>query len=285
MPSPAHSNICVVVPVYNRARAVAYMLDSLEKQTIIPGEVILVDNNSSDDSLQVLQKWADKMRTQGWDVKVAQEKRPGASAARKKGEEMTTMPYLAFFDSDDTMHPDYLEAAMRDFEADPHLQFTVWNLTFNHPDGSTSRRRIMPAHPLENHLVQGLLSTQAFAVRTDFLRQIGGWNPAIGGWDDWELGLRLLLGGGKFKITDESRSEFTVQAESISGLNYLHRKGDWENTLSEMDRILTQKEHFLSLKIIRHAQRLLAYRRAILAAHYHHEGDRNAARQLLRTAM
>ncbi|MDE6811403.1 MAG: glycosyltransferase family 2 protein [Muribaculaceae bacterium] len=302
------SGICVVVPVYNRERAVTDMLDSLEQQSRMPDEVILIDNNSTDNSCAVITRWAEKMNGRGWNVSIISEKQPGASAARKTGENLISKPYTVFFDSDDTMHPDYLEAAMRDFEADPDLKLSVWNINFNHPDGSTEQRRLMPAHPLENHLVQGLLSTQAYAVRTDYLRGVGGWNPTLGGWDDWELGLRLLLGGGKFRITDSPRAEITVQEDSISGLSYLHRKGDWEKTMDEMESVLHNydipdisispspdsdvpdsevKEDvmYATRANIRFALRLLAYRRAILAAHYRHEGDKAGGRQLLREAL
>lgn len=257
------------------------MLDSLEAQSRVPDEVILVDNNSSDNSPDLMTRWAAKMNSKGWKVRVIAETRPGAAAARKAGEALISSRYAAFFDSDDIMHPDFLEAAMRDFEADPDLKFTVWNLNFRNPDGSVTRRRLIPSRPLENHLIQGLLSTQAYAVATDYLISVGGWNPEIGGWDDWELGLRLLLGGGKFKITDTPRAEVTVQENSISGLSYLHRKGDWENTINTMEKFLLS----LPREKNRFPLRLLAYRRAILAAHYRHEGDRPAARQLLKRAL
>lgn len=274
-------DISVIVPVYNRERLLPMMLNSLARQSVRPREVIFIDNNSTDATPAILNCWKNEKESQGWNVKILNVSERGAALARRKGEDMATSTYLSFFDSDDVMHPDFLEKAMADFEANPGLDMTVWNVTFVHPDGRKRNRRVHPRRPLENHLIQGLLSTQAYTVRRDFLRKAGGWNPKIGGWDDLELGLRLLLAAPVIKITDESRVDVTVQEDSISGMSFLHRKGDWEHTLNEMAAMLKSREHEIDASKYQYISRILAYRFANLAAHYYREGDRDGAHQLL----
>lgn len=276
------ADISVIVPVYNRAHQLPAMLESLRRQTLRPREVIFVDNNSSDGSPDIIRHWAEQRRKEGWEVILINEPRPGASLARHTGELAATSTYLSFFDSDDAMHPDFIRKAADAFAADPSLDITVWNVTFIRPDGSRRNRRILPRRILENHLVQGLLSTQSYAVRRTVLAAAGGWSESIGGWDDWELGLRLILSGARISVTDESRADITVQQDSITGLGYLHRKGDWENTLAAMRR---DAERASDPKTRDYILRMLAYRRAILAAHYGREGDSDAAVTLLRDAL
>ena len=273
--------ITLVIPVYNRAEIIKSTLLSVEKQTRRPDRVILVDNNSTDNSLDVIEKWAEFKRGHGWDVDVISEPRQGAARARKSGEELVKTRYVYFFDSDDVMHSDLIEKAMRDFEEDPELMLSVWSLRYNRRSGSFSKRRIRKSNPLQNHLINGLLSTPSYVASTEYLRSVGGWNPSIGGWDDWELGLRLLLGGGKMKITDEVRVEVVVHRHSISGLGYLHRKGDWEKTLASMEQTTLSSSSPRRIYVMKH----LAYRKANLAAHYRHEGDNAAARELLDNAL
>lgn len=275
------ADISVIVPVYNRERLLPAMLRSLENQTVRPREAIFIDNNSSDATPQILRDWKSRMELEGWNVSVLSIPEKGAALARKKGEEIATSTYLSFFDSDDVMHPDFLEKAMKDFTDDPSLDITAWSVTFVNPDGSRRKRRIIPGRALENHLVQGLLSTQAYAVRRDFLLKAGGWNPAIGGWDDWELGLRLLLTDPKIKITDESRADLTVQEDSISGMSYLHRKGDWEKTVAEMQRQISLPHPGITPQQSRFVTNLLAYRMGILAAHYYREKDHEGASDII----
>lgn len=276
------ADISVIVPFYNRAHQLPAMLESLRRQTLRPREVIFVDNNSSDGSPDIIRHWAGQRRNEDWNVSLINEIRPGASLARHTGELAASSTILSFFDSDDAMHPDFIRKAADAFSTDPDLDIAVWNVTFVRPDGSRRNRRILPGRILENHLVQGLLSTQSYAVRRDVLAAAGGWSESIGGWDDWELGLRLILSGAKISVTDESRADITVQENSITGLGYLHRKGDWENTLSRMS---INAKRATDPKTRDFILRLLAYRRAILAAHYLREGDPDAARSLLRQAL
>ena len=54
-----HSPVTIVIPVYNRAHTIARTLRSIDTQTLRPAHVILVDNNSSDNSVDVMRAWAD----------------------------------------------------------------------------------------------------------------------------------------------------------------------------------------------------------------------------------
>ena len=76
-----HSPVTIVIPVYNRAHTIARTLRSIDAQTLRPARVILVDNNSSDSSVDAMRAWAD-----GKDyVTLLSQPRPGACAARNRG--------------------------------------------------------------------------------------------------------------------------------------------------------------------------------------------------------
>lgn len=278
--SDGPADISVIVPVYNREMQLPAMLESLQNQTVRPAEVIFVDNNSTDNTPVMLREWRDVMQKKGWTVRIVNESRRGAALARKAGHRLAASTLLSFFDSDDVMHPDFIEKGVRDFQKDPSLDISAHNVTFILPSGKRRNRRISPKNILRNHLVQGLLSTQSYIIRNDSLKKAGGWNEDIGGWDDWELGLRLLLSGAKVKLHTESYVDVTVHENSITGLGYLHRKGDWEKTLDEMERITKDSRWNLSASKRDYILTLLAYRRAILAAHYYREGDDDGARRL-----
>ena len=73
--------ISVVIPVWNRAGMVGRTLESLAAQTVWPDRVVLVDNDSTDDTARVLRQWAMGRK----DVEVVCERVPGAAAARNCG--------------------------------------------------------------------------------------------------------------------------------------------------------------------------------------------------------
>lgn len=170
--------ITLVVPVFNRLGQVELTLASVAAQRRMPEAIVLVDNGSTDGSWECLLKWREEMLGRGVRVRVEREPRPGAARARQTGLEFVETEYVMFFDSDDIMPPGYVADAIRDFEENPELDMTVWGVTSFYEDGRRHRRRVWSDGTLptllENHLVQGLLSTQAYAVRTSFLRAAGG---------------------------------------------------------------------------------------------------------------
>ena len=86
----------IIVPVYNLEKYIGECVESLGKQK---GEIeiILVDNNSTDGSREVMEEYAKKNKR----IKLIEEKKWGAAAARNAGARVTTGEYLWFVDGDD----------------------------------------------------------------------------------------------------------------------------------------------------------------------------------------
>ena len=261
--------ITVVIPAYNRERLICTTLQSLADQIRKPDLVILVDNNSTDDTKSVLERWGSKRNAEGWDVKVIGCDKKGASSARQAGLVEVNTESVLFFDSDDLMPRDHIANAMKEFEENPKLDMVVWGVRFSEPGGKSHCRRLLKKDHLQNHLIQGLLSTQAYAIKSDFIRKAGGWNGNIGGWDDLELGLRLLLANPEMKLIREPRVEIRVHQDSMTGFDYKHRAGEWETALDEMERNIEKSDHPRKIEMLR----LIDYRRINLAALYRKEGD------------
>ncbi|HWC58680.1 MAG TPA: glycosyltransferase family A protein, partial [Verrucomicrobiae bacterium] len=93
----------VVIPTFNRATLLHEALDSIFAQTFTDYEVIVVDDGSSDETLQMLANYGNRIR-------VFQQKNQGPGAARNLGAQHATGEYLAFLDSDDQWFPWTLEA-------------------------------------------------------------------------------------------------------------------------------------------------------------------------------
>jgi len=113
--------------------------------------------------------------------------------------------------------------------------------------------------------------------RTDYMRGVGGWNATLRGWDDWELGIRLLLPSPVTTGLDETLVDVYAQEESITGTSFSSRHGVWE-------RALDAAEHSIlaSSRPDNEYYRLLTdYRRIILAACYRREGHPDYAHELL----
>ena len=93
--------ISVIVPTYNRAALLPFTLDAILSQTRPADEVVVVDDGSEDDTDRVLRAYEGRIRA----LKISNS---GDLAARNIGGRVATGELLAFCDSDDLWHPDFL---------------------------------------------------------------------------------------------------------------------------------------------------------------------------------
>lgn len=183
----------IVIPVYNRAGVVTATLDSVAAQTARPLRLILVDNNSTDDTAEVLRSWKESHATADFQVDIVMEKQPGAAAARNAGLAKVTAPWVMFFDSDDLMRPGHVERALKVADDNPDADIVVWDFLFHSADGREHRRPFIMSDKLYNNIMHSSFSTVRYMARTELVRRVGGWLPDGRMFDDCELGVRLLL--------------------------------------------------------------------------------------------
>lgn len=99
-------DISVVMPIYNSSEFLSDSIDSVLYQTFENFELILVNDGSTDNSLEIMQRFANKDKR----IKLINlEKNSGAGAARNEGLKHVTGKYTIFVDSDDYMTPKMLE--------------------------------------------------------------------------------------------------------------------------------------------------------------------------------
>lgn len=97
--------ISVIVPIYNGEKFIDVCVGSLLKQTINDIEIILVDDGSTDSSLQVCRKW-EKLDSR---VILIHQENAGVSAARNNGVNVANGKYIGFCDVDDWIDDDMYE--------------------------------------------------------------------------------------------------------------------------------------------------------------------------------
>lgn len=105
----AKSRISIIIPVYNVERYLRRCLDSVINQTYTEWEAVCVNDGSPDNSLSILEEYAQKDHR----IKVVSKENGGLSDARNLGLSNSTGAYVMFLDSDDLIHPQTMEIAMR----------------------------------------------------------------------------------------------------------------------------------------------------------------------------
>lgn len=274
-------DLTIVIPVYNREKIVSATLNCVAAQTYRPLNLILVDNNSTDDSLQVLRDFKEANQAPDFRITVLQETTPGACAARNCGLLAAKSEWIMFFDSDDLMTPDYVEQYSKAMKADPDADIFAIRLQLD--DGKGIRQLAFVPHDIfANHIIHSMLSTQRYIARRKHFIEAGCWNRNTPTWDDWELGIRMLLSRPKIHyISDKARVTAVFQNESITGDNFHSKHGTWEHAIDIAESDIVNSDIAEKDRLIY----LLNYRRVVLAAHYRREKCFDLADALYRNTL
>lgn len=95
--------ISVVIPLYNKAHTIVNTLNSVLQQIYQNFEIIIVNDGSTDNSVEIIKQHFVDDR-----IRIINQKNAGVSVARNRGVEEAQSEYIAFLDGDDEWHPEYL---------------------------------------------------------------------------------------------------------------------------------------------------------------------------------
>lgn len=127
-PEPVGPTLSMIVPFRNSERHLTALLESLVSQQVdIPWEVILVDNQSTDDSRRIAARFAGQLPLRIVDAP----DRAGAAYARNVGVRHSLGRRLLFVDADDTLAPGYVSAMAEALDRDPLVTSRVDSLLLN----------------------------------------------------------------------------------------------------------------------------------------------------------
>jgi glycosyltransferase involved in cell wall biosynthesis len=193
--------ISFVVPTKNSARTLEACLESLRGQTHADVEVLVVDNTSTDETLEIARRHAHVVETWG----------PERSAQRNRGTALSTGDVVVFVDSDMTFEPAVAADIAALFEAEPDTGAIII------PEQSFGDGFLAQCRVLEKSLYVGDDSVEApRAFRRGLIESLGGWDERLTAAEDWDLSDRTRATGtgvgrvGSYIWHDEGRIRFSV---------------------------------------------------------------------------
>lgn len=117
----AMPTLSIIIPVYNVVPYIAQCLDSILIDNHFEGEVLCVNDGSTDDSLSVLKEYAARYGN----VAIIDQKNKGLSEARNTGLRAAKGNYVAFIDSDDWLFPNTLDRILRHIDGEDVLYYNA----------------------------------------------------------------------------------------------------------------------------------------------------------------
>ena len=187
---PNDTLISTIIPVYNGERYLAEAIESILAQTCLPGEIIVIDDGSTDESTKIAQRFAPMVHYY-W------QPHGGAGAARNHGVAVARGDFLAFLDADDLWTEDKLARQTAAFTDDSTLDVVFGHVQqFYSPElGEEIRQRLK----LPVEVIRGLHAGAMLIKPEPFLR-VGLFKSdlQLAEFVDWyaramELGLKSLM--------------------------------------------------------------------------------------------
>ena len=265
VPLSPSARVAVIVPAYGVAHLLGEALVSLQAQTLVEWECVVIDDGAPDDVAAAVAPFLGDPR-----IRFVATANHGVSAARNRAIAESTAPYIALLDGDDMFRPEYLARTVAVLDADPDARLVTCNARIF---GAVARERSCFAGSQgagDNH--RGSLAAvldRSFGVyigttfrRADFDRS-GGFDTAMAQSEDLDLWVRLMLLGGQAHYLDEVLGDYRVRPGSASASAERMLLGNirvYEKALAQLDG---RPEQALVERLITDNRRSLALEHAI----------------------
>ncbi|MFA5145949.1 MAG: glycosyltransferase [Candidatus Omnitrophota bacterium] len=187
--------VSVIIPAYNCARYISEALDSVFYQTYRDFEVIVIDDGSTDGTIDILKKYAAEHPGK---MSCIYQKNSGPGKARNRGIKEARGEYVAFLDSDDIWLPEKLKAQLDFFKKEPslalvHSDFMYFNnsgITKKSEFSSTAKRNFSGSafYPL---VKENFIRTSTVVVKKIVLEVLGAFDEDFFMSEDYDLWLRI----------------------------------------------------------------------------------------------
>lgn len=268
------NSLSIIVPVFNRQALLLSTLESLISQTVLPNEIILVDNGSTDNSSQICIDFAQNHNSDVLKVIVAQEFKKGANSARNKGATLATSDYLFFFDSDDILLPFAVEELKKCVREKSNIDLVVFPISLRKPTGELVLRNRCFKESVKNQILRAVVSTQSMIIHRSFFLLTEGWNENLFRWQDWEFGIRLfLLAPHTYFLKGRSLVIVYEHLDSITGATFSNSHVQLHKAISEAEMDIISSSCINK----RHLLNLLDYKKIHLAGLFSLEGKGDLA--------
>lgn len=208
--------ITVCIPSYGQAQYLEQAIQSALSQTYLPHEVIIVDDGSTDGSLEIARRYQPR-------VKVISQVNKGLASARNAGIMNATGEYVFFLDADDIMLPHCLSEIYRKGESlgqlgiyYPYDVIAPSIRCFN--EKGVLQDTLLMENPTFDDFKEGNRLAYCAAIKRSVLLEVGGYSPkydTLGGWEDLTLWYDLMKRGKKIVTIQEPLVMYRVKEKSM----------------------------------------------------------------------
>ena len=211
----------VVIPLYNKERHIKRTLDSVLEQSFSDFEIIIINDGSTDDSLNIVEAFTDER------IRVHSIENSGVSHARNYGIEKSNSEFIAFIDADDVWKAHHLEDLKALIENFPNcgMYTKAYVRSYKNLDITSSYNTI----PKDTHwrgiledyfkasMTNSIALTSAVLLTKTAWKHVGGFNTAFDSGEDTDLWIRTAL---KYDVAFDNKVSVVHYLDSDNKLTY-----------------------------------------------------------------
>lgn len=216
----------IIVPVFNKENNLLATLDSINNQTLKDFEVVIINDGSTDRSLDIIKNYDFR----NLNYKIHSKKNAGVSAARNDGLALSSGEYIIFNDADDIIYPNFLA------EFDKVFTDKAINIAYCFRDLTSPKKISLEfAYKAEGNVLKEYLlskirpATNGFVISRDFIK-----NNAIKFDEDLNWGEDILF---------FSKLLFLDNSTRCLNQHLILKDNSLENSLSALNIDMVDKDH------------------------------------------
>jgi len=219
--------VSVIIPLYNKEKFIKRALDSVLAQTFRDFEVIIVDDGSTDNSVDVVKKLNDDR------ICLIQQENQGVSTARNTGIKNAKGKWIAFLDADDVWLPDNLMSHIELIKKHPGIE---WSTGFSNRRLSDGTLNVVSFKENSRQLFQGGvivdsfvfvcngggLDTDGVMIHKKIFDRVGLMDTKLKTADDVDMWLRIALEYPRLAHLNKAVAEYYIDTAKslIKSQNY-----------------------------------------------------------------
>ena len=236
----------VVIPLFNKEKFILSTLKSVMNQNFKDFEVIIVDDGSTDNSLELIDTINDSR------IQVLKQENQGVSVARNNGIKQAKTAYIAFLDADDIWEENHLEVLDNTIQKFPkagmYCSRYVTEITKHHHLHNTfigieTTYEGYVQDFFKSSLINRVALTSAVCIKKTVFDEIGGFNANISSGQDLEYWIRIAL-HYKIAITNKTTLIYNYSENNYS----LSKTPIYKKKLIDFDRFKEFEQNKPSLK-------------------------------------